>query len=66
MEWFKDVTDKFLIWFLKSTSSFGRELTSVGREEQKSWREQRLRNLKGLSIRSKERYGREAERAQSS
>jgi hypothetical protein len=56
MEFFKHVSDKLLIWFLKSTSGFGRELTKEGHEEQTAWREQRLRNLKGLSIRSRERY----------
>jgi hypothetical protein len=56
MEFFKQLSDKLLIWFLKSTSGFGRELTTEGREEQKAWREQRLRNLKGLSIRSRGRY----------
>jgi hypothetical protein len=64
MELIKDISDKFLIWFLKSSSGFGKELTRVGHEEQKSWREQRLRNLKGLSIRSKERYAKNATRAQ--
>jgi hypothetical protein len=66
MELLKHVTDKIIIWFLKSTSSFGAELTSAGHEEQKAWREQRLRNLKGLSMRSKERRGAEAKPAQAS
>jgi hypothetical protein len=56
MEFFKHLSDKFLIGFLKVTSGFGRELTREGRDEQKLWREQRLRNLKGLSIMSKRRY----------
>jgi hypothetical protein len=50
MELFKHLSDKFLIWFLKSTAGFGKELTDGGREEQKAWRAQRLRNLKGLSL----------------
>lgn len=62
MEFFKHTSDKLLIWFLKSTSGFGKELTREGHEEQKSWREQRLRNLKGLAIRSKERYAAKAGR----
>ncbi len=62
MEWFKHLSDKILIWFLKVTSGFGRELTKDGRDEQKAWRAQRLRNLKGLSIRSQERYAAKAKR----
>jgi hypothetical protein len=56
VELIKHLSDKILIWFLKSTSGFAKELTKHGQEEQNSWREQRLRNLKGLSIRSKQRY----------
>jgi len=59
MEFFKHLSDKILIWFLKVTSAFGRELTTEGWHEQKLWREQRLRNLKGLSIMSKQRHGQE-------
>jgi hypothetical protein len=62
MEFFKHLSDKILIRFLKVTSAFGRELTTEGRDEQKLWREQRLRNLKGLSIMSKERYREKVER----
>jgi hypothetical protein len=61
MEFLKHTSDKLLIGFLKATSSFARELTREGRDEQKSWREQRLQNLKGLSIMSKLRYGKKAE-----
>jgi hypothetical protein len=60
MEFIKHLSDKILIWFLKSTSGFGAELTREGHEEQQSWREQRLRNLTGLAIRSKERYAKKA------
>jgi hypothetical protein len=56
MELIKHLSDKVIIWFLKVTSGFGAELTHDGREEQRSWRAQRLRNLKGLSIRSRERH----------
>jgi hypothetical protein len=62
MEFFKHLSDKILIRFLKVTSTFGRELTTEGRDEQKLWREQRLRNLKGLSIMSKQRYREKVER----
>jgi hypothetical protein len=55
MEWIKQLSDKLLIWFLRATSGFGKELTRDGNTEQRRWREQRLRNLKGLAIRSRER-----------
>jgi hypothetical protein len=60
VELIKHLSDKILISFLKSTSGFAKELTKQGHEEQNSWREQRLRNLKGLSIRSKQRYAEKA------
>jgi hypothetical protein len=56
MEWIKDLSDKLLIWFLRVTSGFGRELTRDGHHEQALWREQRLRNLGGLALRSRERF----------
>ena len=56
MEWIKDLSDKLLIWFLRVTSGFGKELTRDGKTEQRLWREQRLRNLEGLAIRSRERF----------
>jgi hypothetical protein len=55
MEWLKDVSDKLVLWLLHSTSGFGKELTADGKREQELWREQRLRNLQGLALRSKER-----------
>ncbi|HET9296727.1 MAG TPA: hypothetical protein VFS81_13175 [Candidatus Binatia bacterium] len=57
MEWIKDLSDKLVIWFLRKTSSFGKELTGAGRAEQLLWREQRLRNLKGLAMRYQQRHG---------
>jgi len=57
MEWLKDLSDKMVVWLLYKTSGFGKELTPEGRREQKLWREQRLRNLYGLKLRSKERFG---------
>ena len=57
MEWFKELSDKLVIWLLHSTSRFGKELTADGRREQALWREQRLRNLQGLAQRSKQRFG---------
>jgi hypothetical protein len=56
MEWIKDLSDKLLIWFLHTTSRFAGELTRDGQKEQRLWREQRLRNLKGLALRSHEGF----------
>jgi hypothetical protein len=55
MEWIKELSDKLLLWFLRVTSRFEKELTADGRAEQALWREQRLRNLEGLAIRSRQR-----------
>jgi hypothetical protein len=57
MEWIKDLSDRIVIWFLRKTSSFGKELTRAGQAEQLLWREQRLRNLKGLAMRYRQRHG---------
>jgi hypothetical protein len=56
MEWIKDLSDQLIIWFLRATSGFGKELTKDGKIEQALWREQRLRNLRGLTLRSRERF----------
>jgi hypothetical protein len=56
MEWLKDLSDKLVIWLLYKTSGFGKELTADGKREQQLWRQQRLRNLEGLKLRSMERY----------
>jgi len=58
MEWIKDLSDRLIIWFLRVSSGFGKELTLDGKREQELWREQRLRNLRGLALRSHERFGR--------
>ena len=55
MEWLKDLSDKLVLWLLRSTSEFGKELTPDGKKEQQLWREQRRRNLLGLALRSQER-----------
>lgn len=55
MEWIKDLSDKLILWLLRLTSRFGKQLTQKGRREQEMWRERRLRNLKGLTIRSRQR-----------
>jgi hypothetical protein len=57
MEWLKDLSDRLIIWFLRASSGFGKELTLDGKWEQELWREQRLRNLRGLTLRSQERFG---------
>ena len=57
MEWIKDLSDKLILWFLRSTSGFGKELTAEGKKEQQLWRAQRLRNLQGLAQRSRQRFG---------
>jgi len=55
----KTSSDRLLLWFLRATSRFGRELTKDGLEEQAIWRAQRLRNLRGLALRSREAIDRE-------
>ncbi len=57
MEWIKALSDKLLLWLLRRTSRFEKELTADGRAEQALWREQRLRNLEGLAIRSRQGLG---------
>lgn len=57
MEWLKDLSDTILIWFLRRTSGFGKELTQDGRAEQALWRDQQRRNLRALALRSQQRFG---------
>jgi hypothetical protein len=56
MEWIKDLSDKLIIWALRVTSGFAKELTQDGVKEQALWREQRLKNLRGLTLRSRQRF----------
>jgi hypothetical protein len=56
MEWIKDLSDRLIIWFLRVSSGFGKELTLDGKREQELWRDQHLRNLRGLALRSQERF----------
>ena len=65
MEWLKDLSDKLVIWFLHSSSGFGKELTADGKREQQLWREQRRRNLRGLALRSQQRLADEEPKASS-
>ena len=53
----KALSDTLVVLLLRSTSEFGGELTQDGKAEQRLWREQRLRNLKGLALRSRQRWG---------
>jgi hypothetical protein len=63
MEWIKEQSDKLLLWLLRVTSRFEKELTGDGRAEQGLWREQRLRNIQGLALRSRQRVGKEIKAA---
>ena len=65
MELLKDLSDRFIIWFLKRTSGFGSELTREGLAEQALWREQRLRNLRALALHSQQRFRRPAQPGES-
>lgn len=56
LEEVKALSDILVVWLLRSTSQFGSELTQDGKAEQKLWREQRLRNLKGLAQRARQRW----------
>ena len=56
MEWLKEISDRLLLWFLRATSRFGKELTLEGKIEQAMWRDQRLRNLEGLATRSRQHF----------
>lgn len=60
LEGIKELSDRFLVFLLRATSGFERQLTEQGRAEQRLWREQRLRNLRGLALRSRQRFDREA------
>lgn len=53
----KAFSDFLIVLFLRVTSRFESELTDDGRAEQKLWREQQLRNLRGLALRSRQRRG---------
>ena len=56
MEWLKDLSDRLIIWLLRVSSRFGKELTLDGKREQELWREQRIRNLRGLALRSHQHF----------
>ena len=52
MEHAKSASDVAVVCILRGTSGFGRELNDEGKAEQMMWKEQRLRNLRGLSTKS--------------
>jgi hypothetical protein len=54
VEGLKNLSDVWMIDFLRGTSRFGVDLTEEGRAEQLRWSEQRMRNLRGLALRSKQ------------
>jgi len=56
LERIKAWSDTLIVNLLRRTSRFGSDLTEDGKAEQISWREQRLRNLHGLALRSKEAF----------
>ena len=58
LEELKELSDRLLLLFLQTTSSFGRELTKDGEVEQELWRAQRLRNIRGLAMRARQRFER--------
>ncbi|HTM07689.1 MAG TPA: hypothetical protein VL754_04810 [Verrucomicrobiae bacterium] len=66
IEAIKSISDAWLLGFLIRTSRFGSELTDEGRAEQVRWREQRMRNLRGLAVRAKSRHRSSAKQEQSS
>jgi hypothetical protein len=55
LEELKAFSGAVAILCLRLTSQFESELTRDGRMEQRLWREQRLRNLRGLALRSEQK-----------
>lgn len=51
----KAFSDFFVILLLRITSQFESELTQDGKTEQRLWRERRLRDLRGLALRSEQK-----------
>ena len=52
----KTLSDYLIVKLLRDTSRFGSELTEEGVAEQKLWRGQRVRNLRGLALRAREAF----------
>jgi hypothetical protein len=55
LEAVKSLSDSVVVGLLRATSQFESELTGDGRMEQKLLREQRLRNIQGLALRSQQK-----------
>lgn len=51
----KECSDYLVLLLIRGTSRFESELTDEGRQEQRMWRDRRMRNLKGLALRAKRR-----------
>ncbi len=54
-EQIKTWSDFLVLRLIRGTSRFESELTEEGRQEQRMWRDRRMRNLKGLAIRARRR-----------
>lgn len=54
----KACSDMLVLLLIRGTSRFESELTDEGRQEQRMWRDRRMRSLKGLALRAKRRQQR--------
>ena len=54
-EQIKTCSDFLVLSLIRGTSRFESELTEEGRQEQRMWRDRRMRNLKGLALRARRR-----------
>jgi len=57
-EQIKACSDFLVLSLIRGTSRFESELTEEGRQEQRMWRERRMRSLKGLALRARRRQQR--------
>ncbi len=51
----KACSDFLVLLLIRGTSRFESELTDEGRQEQRMWRDRRMRSLKGLALRARRR-----------
>lgn len=51
----KACSDFLVLRLIRATSRFDSELTEEGRQEQRMWRDRRMRDLKGLALRARRR-----------
>ena len=54
-ELIKACSDFLVLRLICGTSRFESELTEEGRQEQRMWRDRRMRSLKGLALRARRR-----------